>query len=90
MTTHYSEWEANNIALTERLLEECPPGRRGWEWSFVRRLCHLDEWTDRNAELVQALAVSPDGDTVASGGGRWPETREAQGELVGHLPRAWP
>jgi WD40 repeat protein len=78
----YPEWETNNIALTERLVEECPPGRRGWEWSFVRRLCHLDKRTDRDAELVQALAFSPDGRTVAAGGGKWPGTSEAQGELV--------
>ena len=78
----YAEWEANNIALAERLLEECPPALRGWEWRFVRRLCHLDERTDRNAELVQALAISPDGRTVASGGGKWPGAPEAKGELV--------
>jgi WD40 repeat protein len=78
----YSEWEVNNIALTERLLEACPPGRRGWEWRFVRRLCHLDERTDRDAKLVQALAISPDGRTVASGGGTWPMLRVREGEVL--------
>ncbi len=78
----YPEWEANNVALAERLLEECPPALRGWEWWFVRRLCHLDRRTDHNAELVLALAVSPDGRTVAAGGGNWPGHPEAKGELV--------
>ena len=68
MNRAYPEWEANNVALAERLLEECPPALSGWEWRFVRRLCHLDRRTDRNAEEVLALAVSPEGRTVAGGG----------------------
>ena len=49
---------------------------------FVRRLCHLDERTDRDAELVQALAVSPDGRTVAAGGGKLAGGPRGAGELV--------
>ena len=38
---------------------------------------------DRDAELVQALAISPDGRYVAAGGGPWMDVvPEAQGELV--------
>jgi eukaryotic-like serine/threonine-protein kinase len=79
----YREWSDNNVALAEQLLEECPPARRNWEWRFVRRLGHLDEWTGRNAGPVHAVAISADGRTLASGGGTWfNEAVESGGELV--------
>jgi hypothetical protein len=30
------EWRANNVARAEGLLEDCPPGLRGWEWHYLR------------------------------------------------------
>ncbi len=38
----YREWLENEIARTHQLLEDCPPGRRGWEWRYVDRLCHAE------------------------------------------------
>ena len=35
----------DNIELAEDLLHGCPPGRRGWEWHYVKRLAHLDRLT---------------------------------------------
>ena len=78
----YREWTSANVGLADRLLEDCPPAYRGWEWRFVRRLCHLETRTDRNAEMVHALAVSPVSQTVAAGGGPWLASSEARGELV--------
>ena len=36
------EWTANNIDRVERLLEDCPPSLRGWEWRYLKRQCHHD------------------------------------------------
>ena len=36
------EWSANNIDRVERLLEDCPPRLRGWEWRYLKRQCHHD------------------------------------------------
>jgi WD40 repeat protein/serine/threonine protein kinase len=79
----YREAAANNVLLADRLLEECPPLLRGWEWEYCRRLCHLETRTlpghDKNPmppdtfdalmhRGVQDLAFSPDGETIASAG----------------------
>ena len=67
-----SEWIGNSVINTERLLDACPQHLRGWEWSFVKRLCHLDLWTYRgHKENVWSVAFSPDGTRVASGAGPW-------------------
>ena len=36
------EWSANNIDRVDRLLEDCPPRLRGWEWRYLKRQCHHD------------------------------------------------
>jgi len=41
------EWLAGHVDHSEQLLAECPPGRRGWEWHYLRRLCHRDRHTLR-------------------------------------------
>ena len=38
----YREIQDDNIALAEDLLHGCEPGRRGWEWHFVERLCNSE------------------------------------------------
>jgi WD40 repeat protein/tRNA A-37 threonylcarbamoyl transferase component Bud32 len=30
----------NNVALAEQMLDECPTDLRGWEWNYLKRLCH--------------------------------------------------
>ncbi len=45
----YRECLLNNVRLAERLLDDCPETRRGWEWRYCRRLCHLE-----------ALTIAPD------------------------------
>ncbi len=58
----FGEWRENNVALAEALLEECPVGLRGWEWSYCWRLCHLDRLTlRRDGRPIHCLAFFPDG-----------------------------
>ena len=61
----------NNIAQAEKLLELCPVASRGWEWSYVARLCHQEKFTFLgNQECVNAVAFSPDGKRLVSGSGK--------------------
>jgi WD40 repeat protein len=63
------EWLANNVSRAEKILDECPAAFRNWEWRYLKGL------TDQTAlsllahqgVAVWAVAVSPDGKTVASG-----------------------
>src|SRR5262249_30096161 len=59
-----------DIIAAERLLDGCPPGSRGWEWDYVKRLCHLERRPLRgHIRSVNAVAFSPDGRRVISGAG---------------------
>jgi WD40 repeat protein len=59
-----------DIAAADRLLDECDASSRGWEWNYVRRLCHLESNTFRaHTRPVNAVAFSPDGRFVISGAG---------------------
>src|SRR5262249_53383560 len=42
ITLAHREWLANDLRATERLLGDCPPDLRGWEWHYVRRLCNSE------------------------------------------------
>jgi WD40 repeat protein/serine/threonine protein kinase len=71
----HRECLADNIVSAERLLELCPPARRGWEWSYCQRLSHLESLTlavDSDAvasrEFLTKLALSPDGKRIARAG----------------------
>ncbi len=75
----------------ERLLGECPRHLRHWAWGFLTHLTRLDLLTFRGHDCeVEAVAVSPDGGLVASGGadGRiklWrPDTGREVAVLEGH------
>ncbi len=70
MNLAHGEVLDDNIARAEELLEGCPADLRGWEWDYVRRLCHTELLTYRSHfENVRSLAISPDGKWVASGAG---------------------
>jgi WD40 repeat protein/tRNA A-37 threonylcarbamoyl transferase component Bud32 len=63
------EWAANNVGRTRQLLDECPAGLRGWEWDYLRRLCHADLHTLRgHGQAVSCVAFSPDGQRLATTG----------------------
>ena len=73
------EWQSNNVALAESLLEQCPSYLRGWEWSYLKNQCHLDLLTVRGHTTspgavrwglsgIYGLNFSPDGKQIASAG----------------------
>jgi WD40 repeat protein/serine/threonine protein kinase len=46
----------------DRLLDDCPQQLRGWEWHFLKRLCHRDLHTlDGHGGPIWSLAFSPEG-----------------------------
>lgn len=67
----HREWENAEIAHAEELLADCPPDKRGWEWRYVKRLCHADlrTLTGREGE-IHHVTFSPDGRRLASAGGQ--------------------
>jgi WD40 repeat protein/serine/threonine protein kinase len=87
------EYRAHNVADTENILDRCPEARRGWEWHYLKHLCHADLFTlPRDNETghtswVYAVAYSPDGKRLASAGGGNPfwETPGAGGMQPGEV-----
>jgi WD40 repeat protein len=66
----------DNILSAEALLDACVPreggiDRRGWEWYYLKRLQHADLLTIPSAheEFVADMAISPDGQQLATAGG---------------------
>jgi WD40 repeat protein/serine/threonine protein kinase len=97
----YRECLANNIASAERLLDGCPESRRGWEWHYTRRLCHLEslaiprdvaaDSTGIPADDRPTVAIAPDGKRIVSTRGAmvilWdPATGREVGRLRGSGP----
>jgi WD40 repeat protein len=84
------EWLANNVARAEYLLDRCrpeegQPDRRGWEWHYLRRLCHADLLTFQAHSIhVRGIAFSPDGRHLVTAAGLPDYSRkgEAHGEVV--------
>jgi WD40 repeat protein len=68
----HGEMLGDNVARAEDLLDGCPADLRGWEWDYVRRLGHRELLAYRgHFENVYCLAISPDGQWVASGAVPW-------------------
>jgi WD40 repeat protein/serine/threonine protein kinase len=66
----YREVQDDNVALAEDLLHGCPIERRGWEWHYVKRLCHPERLSvEVPARSLSAIAFSPDGRVIATGSG---------------------
>jgi eukaryotic-like serine/threonine-protein kinase len=62
-------WREGNMVKVEKLLDECPPERRRWEWHYLKRLCHTDLLSLKGHNgSVQTVAYSPDGTRLASAG----------------------
>jgi hypothetical protein len=62
------EFSANNLQRAEALLDACPPGRRRWEWNYLKRLCHVEQRAVKLGDAhVNCLALSPDGRILAAG-----------------------
>jgi WD40 repeat protein/serine/threonine protein kinase len=70
----HREWQAGNAGRALQLLAACPPEYRNWEWHYLSRLCRTEELVfDQHTHPVTAMAYSPDGRYIASGGGNSPQ-----------------
>ena len=49
-----------------RLLDQCPPDLRGWEWHYLKRLRGKGLPPLRHDAAVLCAAISPDGESIAS------------------------
>src|SRR5262249_5745767 len=76
------EWRLNNLAVSSKLLQAVEPGRRGWEWGYVKGLHHTDLLSIPNAHqaVARAVAFSPARPLLARAGGK-PYTRPALGDV---------
>lgn len=67
------EYRSLNLRQARNNLEQCAPERRGWEWRYLDRLTQAEQRNlARHRQIVYALAFSPDGRYLASGGGVLP------------------
>src|SRR5262249_3469149 len=64
----YAEGRDGSMGRVEPLVDDCPEGHRGWEWHYLKRLCHADVLTLPHGYGVFTVAFSPDGTRVASAG----------------------
>ena len=66
------EWAGGNVGRVRQLLDDCPPGLRGWEWSYLdgltrRDLMTLKHFTENEPSRQLAdVAYSPDGTRLAT------------------------
>jgi WD40 repeat protein len=56
-----AEWLAGNVARTEKLLDECPVDLHGWEWDYLKGLCHTELLSLRVPWTPNCVGFSPDG-----------------------------
>jgi WD40 repeat protein/serine/threonine protein kinase len=71
----YQLWKDGKIALLQQRLKELGPQRpgdpdlRGFEWHYLRRLCHLELTTlTGHTEEIRSVAFSADGRWLATAG----------------------
>ena len=61
------EWAANNVGRAERILDECPPPLRRWEWHHFKHLCRLELLAFAgHVRGVAGLSFSRDGRRLAA------------------------
>jgi WD40 repeat protein len=65
-----AEWRTGNAARAQQVLSECPPELCGWEWHYLQRSFHARHLATLSGHTggVRAVAFSPSGTHVASGG----------------------
>ncbi|HEV3339801.1 MAG TPA: serine/threonine-protein kinase [Pirellulales bacterium] len=62
----YHEWRDRRVRRTYELLDACPVSKRGWEWHYLKRLCHGEfiSWQVPRMHPWPAH-FSPDGEHLA-------------------------
>jgi WD40 repeat protein/serine/threonine protein kinase len=63
----YREWFANNVRRAEQVLDSCDPERRGWEWNYLKHLCHAELRSLDGDWPLTCLAQSNNGKVLAAG-----------------------
>lgn len=64
-----AHWNSLDTRQAEGILDLCDPRLRGWDWAYVKRLCHGEAiHFGKHGNLASAVAVTPDGSHVLSGG----------------------
>jgi WD40 repeat protein/tRNA A-37 threonylcarbamoyl transferase component Bud32 len=83
--------ETRQFDRAEETLDKCLPALRGWDWHYLKRLCHREEVTlHGHTGSVFNVVYSPDGSRIATAGQDgtvriWnPLTREELHTLRGH------
>ena len=60
---------AGKVPLAEQLLTECPERLRGWEWSYLRRLCYeMMPILRGHTGAIYSVAFRPTGGALVTGG----------------------
>src|SRR5205823_4603681 len=58
----YNEWRHDNAARAEQLLDGSPVSQRGWEWRYLKRVCHAEDAIfTAHARGLYGMHFSPDG-----------------------------
>jgi WD40 repeat protein/tRNA A-37 threonylcarbamoyl transferase component Bud32 len=64
----HAGWREGNLVGVEKLLDDCPAGRRNWEWHYLKRLYHAHTLLVTDNNLLECVAFSPDGRRLACDG----------------------
>ena len=68
LTWSQRDWDSSTVASAEQFLDECPAVLRGWEWHYLKRLCHSDLLTLRHSHPLKCVAFNRDGQYPGAGG----------------------
>ena len=76
------ETEANNVELSNRILDRCPPHLRGWEWYYCHRSNHeeLAETRSTGRDYTALAVMAPDGKRFGCFAGKEAWIRDERGK----------
>ncbi len=69
ITQAHLELSADNLGRAQKLLDDCPPALRQWEWYYLKRLCRVEPAIILATAGVNGVAFSPDGEQIAAASG---------------------
>jgi WD40 repeat protein len=68
----HRDWQAGKVTSAEDILDRCSTESRGWEWYYLKRLCHPEIMKfGSHSSAVAAVAYSPDGSRLGTASGSW-------------------